>query len=717
MKKYMKKVLVAILAASLFMITFIPSANAAEEPNTPKEEVVYVGLNADGSVREINVVNIFELDETGHIVDYGEYESIRNMTTTDTLYASGGKISADIGAGKLYYEGKLDENVMPWNISIHYYIDGKEYSADDAAGNSGAFKMTVSVTENTSCRGSFFEGYALQASLTLNGGKFTNIVADGATVANVGADKQLTYIILPGKGAELTVTADVTDFEIDGFSINGIPLSLEIEVDDSELNSEIKRLLEAIKTIDDGAEALYDGADKLQTGVDSAIGGGVDELVSGVDKLHAGAGELLSGGKALEKGAVSLYEGAAALDSGVKKLSSGISQIEAALDALDSSSSALTDGSSGIRSALLTIKAALGSVSVSAGEIGALTAASSKVKTGIDMLAASSAELRQAVSYDAYCATMSAQGLDIEELRNNNTAAIEELQTTISSLMAQIAAMKAAGLDTAALEAQVAQLTNVAALLAANNANITGIEAYLDTLGSNMDVIVAGTSQLSAEYAEFDLAITSLADTLSSLLYNVSALSGAVNTLVAEYEKLDAGIGEYAKSVAAIAAGAKTISASVGTLVTGSGAVSKGANDVYGGAGELVDGLGELYSGTDALGEGADAFGAALPLLTDAISTVRDGAEALKGGTSAMREETTGLDSKVGEKIDDMIGSLTGKGGEITSFVSDSNTEVKGVQFVIKADGIHAEIAAENDPAVTEELTFWQKLLRLFGLY
>lgn len=41
------------------------------------------------------------------------------------------------------------------------------------------------------------------------------IQTDGATIANVGADKQISYTILPEKGLDAEITADVTDFEMD----------------------------------------------------------------------------------------------------------------------------------------------------------------------------------------------------------------------------------------------------------------------------------------------------------------------------------------------------------------------------------------------------------------------------------------------------------------------------------------------------------------------
>lgn len=55
----------------------------------------------------------------------------------------------------------------------------------------------------------------MQAALTLDTEKCSNIQADGATIANVGADKQISYTILPGKGLDAEITADVTDFEMD----------------------------------------------------------------------------------------------------------------------------------------------------------------------------------------------------------------------------------------------------------------------------------------------------------------------------------------------------------------------------------------------------------------------------------------------------------------------------------------------------------------------
>ena len=222
----------SLLLAMALIISMLPLSVAAAQVNTPKEEVVYINLNHDGSVKEIYVVNIFNLDADGKVIDYGEYESLRNMTATNAIGYEDSVVTVDAKAGKLYYEGKLKSDVMPWKIQIHYYMDGKEYTAEQIAGKSGDLKITMSIAKNDECAGNFFEGYALQTSLSLDTTKCKNIKAEGATLANVGKNKQLTYTILPGKGANVEITASVIDFEMSSIAINGVKLKLNIEIND-----------------------------------------------------------------------------------------------------------------------------------------------------------------------------------------------------------------------------------------------------------------------------------------------------------------------------------------------------------------------------------------------------------------------------------------------------------------------------------------------------
>lgn len=145
----------AVLLALLVTVSALPAGTAYAAQNISKEEVVYVNLNADGSVSEVYVVNSFDLSSAGKIVDYGRYSAVRNMTTTDAVEYANELTTIAAPAGKLYYEGTLDSKVLPWKFEFRYWLDGKEYTAGDLAGKSGKLEISMQVRENTACSGTF----------------------------------------------------------------------------------------------------------------------------------------------------------------------------------------------------------------------------------------------------------------------------------------------------------------------------------------------------------------------------------------------------------------------------------------------------------------------------------------------------------------------------------------------------------------------------------
>ena len=658
-KKVVSAVLAVTMAVTGIQVPVLAAENQTE--NTDKEEVVYVNLNYDGTVKEINVVNILKPDSTGAIIDYGDYESVRNMTTTDAVDYSGDTVKINTDADKLYYEGKLKSTVMPWNVSIHYYMDGKEYSADDIAGMSGQFKMTMKISENKDYKGNFYDAYALQASVTLDTDQCKNIDAPNATIANVGKNKQLTYTILPGKGAELTITADVTDFEMDDIAVNGIPLSLDIDIDDDELMDQVTELQDGIADADDGAGKLKDGTGELKDGTDT-----------------------------LTSGTSSLASGAETLDAGVQSLNEGIEQIQAGLDALDAKSGELTGGSAQMRQALAQLQAALNSVSASAEDVQKLTTASSQIKTGIDSLSTGADQLAASASYEAYKQVMAANGLDIDALKAGNTEAISSIQAMVDKADSLEAQLKKLGISTDAITPIKEQCEELASqmqiLLKGNNVAIEGTEAYMNELHTGAQELADGAADLKKNYSTFNDAVGELADNLTGLIYNMSELKDAVNELAAEYSKLDDGLNVYTEGVAAVDQGYSQLSKGAVSLAAGSSELTKGSQSLYSGAQELTNGASTLYDGT---GE-------------------------LKDGMSEMRDKTADMDTKITDQIDDMLDSMTGKNVETGSFVSKQDTNVEKVQFVIKTDSI--EKPEEQETAQTEEVqeSLWQKLTDLF---
>ena len=128
-----------------------------------------------------------------------------------------------------------------------------------------------------------------------------------------------------------------------------------------------------------------------------------------------------------------------------------------------------------------------------------------------------------------------------------------------------------------------------------------------------------------------------------------------------------------------------------------------------------ANGAAALRDGVDTLHQNTVVLNDATSLLDSKTGELADGANTFHNGTETFSEQTGGIDGKVDEEIQNVLDSLTG-GDEIHSFVSEKNTNVDSVQFVIKT----AAIEKSEEPVTVEtpviQRNFWQKLLHLFGL-
>ena len=649
MKNYNKIIAVA-MAGAICGSTAFSSISLAATKSSEKEEVIYANLTSSGDIEKIYAVNIFEDKD---IVDYGVYETVKNMNTMDKINYSNGKITIQNSEDKLYYQGIMKQNTeMPWTIKVRYKLDGVEYAPSELAGKSGKLEISISIKENKKCKKNFFENYALQTVVQLDTNLCENIKSDEATMANVGGLKQLTYTILPGNEKDIKITSDVTDFEMSEIQVNGINLNLGLDkdsIDTSSLTGELDKLKDAVNDLDDGANELNDGAKKL--------------------------------------------------DDGAVTLTDGIKTIQDGLDQLNSKSSSLTSGSSEVLSALKTIQSSLNNVSTSSKDLKQLSSASTSIKSGIDSLVKGLKTVDSSI--DTYNSSLKKAGLNsASELAQKNKQALSALGITNTqrklysaytsggsqAVSAELAKLAQAGdSEAVALYKQVSagntdavtqyvqasgKLISVETLLKADASYIegsskliNGIDAQMST-SSGQTTLMSDAVSLQTNYKKFDASIQDLVSSLNNLMANMTQLKNGINKLTDNYATLDSGIKEYTSAV---------------------NKITNGYSKVYEGALDLVSGTHSLYKGTTEL--------------TD--------------GTGEFKGETSDLDSKVDDEVDSMIDNFAGGDFEVESFVSDKNTDVDSVQFVIKTEAIKKEeVKVEEEK--TEELNFWQKLLNLF---
>lgn len=652
----MKKMKKYTAAAMAFMMTFsaLPLNAAAQNEPSSKEEVIYVMADASGSVRDVYAVNIFG---SGSHTDHGSYTDLKVLNTSDELKKTADGYTISTRSDRVYVQGTLPDAEIPWDITIKYFLDDKEMTAEEVAGKSGKLKIEFRVEKNGKCTSDFYEGCALQADFTLDTDKCRNIVSKDATMANVGSKKQLTYTILPDKGIDTAIFADVTEFEMTGAAINGIKLNLNMTVDTSSFSDKINELTNGIGKLDDGAKSLSDGT-----------------------------GTIKNGTKDLKDGSQKLASGVNTLDSGIIKLESGVKTVQDGLNELYANNDTLNGGSAQVREALNTIQDALNSVSTDTEKLRTLLNASGQIKNGINDLKNGAEQLRQGTSYSAYLGAMSQNGIDINALGSGNTAAIQALQEQITGLTAAAGALPEGSAEKTQILSQIELSKTVIQLLTGSNGMIQGTQSYLGVLNSGAEQLYGGISRLDGSYAEFHAGMQTLVDTISGMLVSLSSLSNGITELAGQYSGLDSGIHQYTDGVAQIVTGYQS-------LTSGASALTSGSKELKSGADDLKSGVNALYDGT---------------------SELSDGSKELADGTGELRNKTDGIDRKIDTEIDSMLEKI--KGADLTdvSFVSDKNKDVASVQFVIKTDSVVIPKTETAEPVQKKKLTFWQKLKNLF---
>lgn len=628
--KYIKKIMVVTMSA-LMSGSFIIPAFAEETSGSSKEEVIYVMSDASGKITDMEAVNIFA---GGNITDYGDYSSVKMLNTTDSITQNGDKITFSSDADKVYYQGTMKEKNLPWNISIRYFLDGKEYSAKDIAGKSGALEIRFSVSKNEACQDSFYEDYALQAAFTLDTEKCENIRATGATAANAGSKKQLTYTILPGRGIDTVIQSDVTDFQMDAVSINGIRLNLNFTVDDEALTEKVDGIISAVGTVNDGA---------------AEVNSGVGQLADASGTLSSGLSAIKDKNSQLTGAAYTAYEGLCT--AATTALNSQLAS--EGMDTVSLTPSTYSDVLSG-----LLKKLNADSVYNEAYQT-ALNKVTKQVEAQADTLYRGYIESQADSVYRTYLSsqadvlyTQTATQAVCEQLKQNGYS---EQQTNVYLQSGEGQALVAQTL-TDMTDEQKEQVISKAIAQLSDEQKEQILQEALDSLSKEQKTqIQQGYIQQMMTCEEVTAQINAAVATVSDAAKQVSQLKGQLDSYSVFYQ----GLVSYTDAVSSAASGAA----------------------------EIKLNMDKLYAGSTQLAD----------------------------GTSEFADKTSGIDTQINDEVNDMVSSVSRSDAKVVSFVSDKNTDVTSVQFVIKTAAIEKAEAEVTKTAASDSLTFWQKLLRLFG--
>lgn len=300
-----------------------------------KDETVYVLCNNNSSIKNILVSDwLKNTPALDSISDISSLSDIVNVKGDESFTVNGEELNWSADGSDIYYKGNSDKQ-LPVDVTMTYFLDGKEVSPESIVGKSGHLVIRWTYKNNQKSvqlvNGKEKEinvPFLAASAAVFDTDKFVNVEAENGKVISDGERLIVVGIAFPGLSDSLgldeiegfdvslpetfEISADVTDFEM-GSSVTAVSNEAfaDLELDDTsdldELKDKLKELSDGAEQLCDGTAALYDGIKQLSD-KSGDLTDGIDKLAAGSLQLKNGADELNSGSKALADGAKTLSD-------------------------------------------------------------------------------------------------------------------------------------------------------------------------------------------------------------------------------------------------------------------------------------------------------------------------------------------------------------------------------------------------------------------------
>ena len=446
-----------------------------------KKEVVYATLDGSGTNKSAYVVNVLEGNTGETVQDFGAYEQVVNLTDTSELTQLSDSVIATLPEGEFSYQGSLSDAQTPWNISVKYFLDGQEISPNEVAGKSGHLEITIQTSQNTSVDPRYFENYLMQITCTLPMENTTEVKTDQGSIALSGSDVTVSFMVMPDKEGNVSLSADVTNYEMSGISFAAIPFSMALDFPNT-----------------DSLVAQFDG------------------LIEGTEQLHAGAQDLANGVDEVDSATKQAASGAAELAAGATQMTQGLQQYQQGLrDSADDAASSVSEEE--IQQASDAYQQA----------VGVYTAAFAQAYEGIlSQYEGQGIPITDEIRQQALA--QAAQNPVVSDYQANMASALENLTTLVA---AQGGSQGAAQALTGAAEG-LGSLENTSSLLGGSASLGTGVQE----LASGLDQLAGGTGDLSEGTSDLAQGTQTLAQETQGI---PDAVQAEIDELMSAYDKSD----------------------------------------------------------------------------------------------------------------------------------------------------------------------------------
>ena len=237
-----------------------------------------------------------------------------------------------------------------------------------------------------------------------------------------------------------------------------------------------------------------------------------------------------------------------------------------------------------------------------------------------------------------------------------------------------------------------------------------GIEQYTTSVETLVQVLKATLPQEQIEALQLDNLVLGA----KSLASNYSTINDGISGLLQGSKELSYGSNELLKSSKSLSEGSKELYGYMNELSFGTNELLNGINEINNGVSSLKSGSNQLVVGINDISSGTNNLKGGSSELLSGINEISTGVGALTNGSGQLNDACSDIPNEIDSKVDELTSQYLSSDFEITSFVSEKNTNVESVQFAIRTDGI--EVKEEKQEIVEEkvETNIWKLFLNLF---
>lgn len=623
MKKNIEKILALSLISSM---TFANLSFAEQQDLIKKSETVYVTVEGN-EIKDKSVSVWLNSDKNIKANDKSNLTNVKDLKTDKELKSENGYLKLDENKKDVYYKGDTDKK-LPVDVSVKYFLDGKEMKASELEGKSGHLKIVIT-SKNNRYEAKTIDGqsrnvyspYVVVAAMTFDDEKVENVTSDDIKVVKDGKNEIVTTVMTPGMKQNLT--GIVEDKELDNFKDE---VSVEMDIKDykpveiySVITNEffqekknidsLDKLQNGVKELQDNSQKLVDASVKLSEGQDK-LNSGISQMQTGVTKLHSGSQKLASSTQQMQgkfsgiQSKVGPIQGyVAQMNDGSLKLYNGISDYTAAVGKIKENTAKIKEGSE---------KLAKGATDLDNG-VGKLKDATSQLRAGTENMKEMTAQKDQLLEKSSQLSN----GL------NGLAGSYGQLADTVEQISGKSQQLKDSSAQFNEKLQQVTQLAGGAETSASAEKIARGLESSAEGLNNAIQQL-----QANNEEGQLNDTIAYLQAQKNVMYVQAESIRNA-GSQNAGQQKLQAALNELAQSSSALSQGNADLS---NALMRTSAAMNQSKAKLVDSSNQLSQGLGQMGGALN----GADG----LSTLKDSIDKLDDATGQIKGGSQTLKEGT-----------------------------------------------------------------------------